>query len=342
MPDPRFFPAPQPVPVGVLAEQLGAELADGEHGDRLVKGLSALSSAGSDDLSFLHNPKYVADLKATGAGAIILASNMRDKAPAGAALLLSAEPYRAWARATQLFYPAPPVRPGLATDCRIDASATVGDGTRVDAGAVIEAGAQVGARCRVHANAVIGPNVVIGDDCVIGACASLTHCIVGNRVTLLPGARVGQDGFGFAMSARGHEKIVQLGRVIIEDDVEIGANTTVDRGSGPDTVIGAGTKIDNLVQIAHNVVIGRDCVLSGQSGVAGSTRIEKLAALGAQSGIAGHLVVGAGARIGAKSGVMRDVPPGAELFGLPARPLKQFFRLVVLWERQLRARRPGK
>lgn len=338
-PDPRFFAVPEPVPVGDLAERIGAALADPADAGLLIRGVSPLQDAGRSDLSFFENRKYADALAETKAGAVVLAPAMRDRAPRQAALIVSDKPYRAYARATQLLYPPRSIeRSGVAESARVDPTAILGPGSQVDAGAVVEARAEIGARCRIRANAVVGPCVIVGDDCVIGVGASLGHCILGDRVTLHPGVRIGQDGFGFAMSEAGHETVVQLGRAIVEDDVEIGANSTVDRGSGPDTIVGAGSKIDNLVQIGHNVRIGRNCVLVAQSGVAGSSRLADFAIVAAQAGVAGHLRIGAGARIAAQSGVMRDVPAGASVCGAPARPVKQFFRLVALWDRQLKKR----
>jgi UDP-3-O-[3-hydroxymyristoyl] glucosamine N-acyltransferase len=177
---------------------------------------------------------------------------------------------------------------------------------------------------------VIAQNVEIGDQSVIGANASISHALIGANVRIYPGVRIGQDGFGFAIDPAGHVKVPQLGRVIIGDSVEIGANTTIDRGAGPDTHIGQGSWIDNLVQIGHNVKIGRGCVIIAQTGVAGSTVLEDYAVLAAQVGVAGHLTIGMGARIGAQSGVMRDVAAGSEVMGAPAMPAKQFMRQVAM------------
>jgi UDP-3-O-[3-hydroxymyristoyl] glucosamine N-acyltransferase len=186
---------------------------------------------------------------------------------------------------------------------------------------------------------VIGPGVVLGEDCIVGACASITHSIVGKRVNIYPGVRIGQDGFGFAMGPQGHAKVPQLGRVIIQDDVEIGANTTIDRGAGPDTIIGSGTKIDNLVQIGHNVQLGRGCVIVAQVGISGSTRLGDFVAVGGQAGLTGHLHIGAGARIAGQSGVMRDIEPGGTVGGSPAVPMADWLRQSALIGQMARKKR---
>jgi UDP-3-O-[3-hydroxymyristoyl] glucosamine N-acyltransferase len=198
---------------------------------------------------------------------------------------------------------------------------------------VIERAVRLGHRCRIGANTVIAAGVEIGDDCRIAANVTLSHCLIGARVVLHPGVRIGQEGFGFAPDPKGPIKVPQLGRVVIGDDVDIGANTTIDRGSGHDTVIGAGSMIDNLVQIGHNVVLGRCCILAGQVGISGSTRLDDFVMVGGQGGLAGHLHIGSGARIAAKSGLMRDVPAGETVCGSPAVPLSEFMRQTAVLQR---------
>lgn len=331
MADARFFAAAGPFRLGELATLLGAT-AEGDK-ERVLRDVAPLDQAGPDDLSFLDNRKYVDSFARSLAGATIVHPSLAAKAPSGMALLLSEHPYKAYARAAALFYPEPPPRPGVAPSATIDPTAKLGEGCAVGPNVVIEGRAEIGRRCRIGPNTVIGAGVVIGDDTRVGANVTLSHCYIGSRVTLYPGVRIGQDGFGFAPDPKGHVKVPQLGRVIVEDDVEIGANSTIDRGAGPDTVIGAGTMIDNLVQIGHNVTIGRGCVLVAQAGISGSTKLGDFVMAGGQAGLAGHLNIGAGARIAAKSGVMRDIPAGATYCGSPAVPVTEFFKQVAALQR---------
>lgn len=329
MADPRFFSVAGPFTLARLAEISGAEVAAGADLAAEFRDVAALETAGAGEISFLDNRKYIAAFESSRAGAAIIPPDLADKAPAGMALLLAKDPYRAYAKVAQAFHPRPAPVPGIAASAVIDPSAILGEGCQVDPNAVIGAGAEIGTRCRIGANVVIGHGVVLGDDCLIGANATVQFAIIGSRVNIYPGARIGQDGFGFAMGAQGHLKVPQLGRVMIGDDVEIGANTTIDRGAGPDTVIGVGCMIDNLVQIGHNVQLGRGCVIVAQVGISGSTRFGDFVAAGGQSGFAGHLKIGAGAKIAAQGGVIGDIDAGATVGGTPAISRIEWLRQVA-------------
>jgi UDP-3-O-[3-hydroxymyristoyl] glucosamine N-acyltransferase len=341
MADPRFFQRAGPHSLAALAALSGARLAGPADGGRLMADVAPLETAGPDDLTFLDNRKYTDAFMASRAGAAFVTEAMAQRAPAGMVLLVSREPYKAFARAVQAFYPQAAVVPGRAPSAAIDPTASVPDDCAIAANVVIGAACRLGARCEIGANTVIGPAVELGDDCRIAANVTLSHCLIGARVVLHPGVRIGQAGFGFAPDAGGPIKIPQLGRVVVGDDVDIGANTTIDRGSGHDTVIGPGTMIDNLVQVGHNVVLGRGCILAAQVGISGSTKFGDFVMAGGQAGFAGHLTIGSGARIAGTAGVMRDVEPGATVIGSPAVPAVAFWRQVAMIQRLARKKDGG-
>ena len=338
MADPRFFRVAGSFTLKQLAEIAGAEMVAGAGEDSVFTDVAPLASAGPDQISFLDNKRYVRVFANSRAGACLVDPAHAAKAPPTMAPLLSKDPYESYARVAQAFYPDPALEPQLAAGATIDPTARIGEGSRIDEGAVIGARVEIGVGCHVGAGAVIGEGVVIGEDTVIGPLASLSHCIIGARVLLHPGARIGQRGFGFAMASSGHVKVPQLGRVIVHDDVEIGANSTIDRGTGPDTVIGPGCMIDNLVQIGHNVQLGRGCVVVAQAGISGSTVLDDFVVVAAQAGLTGHLKIGKGVQIAAQSGVMRDVEAGLRICGAPAVPVRQFFRQVATLQRLAEAK----
>ena len=332
--DPRFFQRAGPYTVSALAEAAGCA----SQSDRLLNGVAPLQLAGPEHVSFLDNRQYAPLLDTTRAGAVIVHPNFASRVPAGSVAIVTAEPYLAWARVASLFYPLPPANPGVHPSAAVDPSAVVDPSAEIGPMAVVGAGATIGASCRIGPGAVIGASVQMGPHCRVGALASISHAILGARVYVYPGARIGQEGFGFAVGPTGFVTVPQLGLVRLEDDVEIGANSCIDRGSTQDTVIGAGSRLDNLVQIGHNVQLGRCCIVVSQAGISGSTVLEDFVVVAAQAGLIGHLRIGAKARIGAQSGVMRNVEAGADVLGAPAIPVREFFRNVAVL-RKLAARR---
>jgi UDP-3-O-[3-hydroxymyristoyl] glucosamine N-acyltransferase len=341
--DPRFFQRSGPHSVADIARCLGAELAGIALPERMISGLAPLQTAGPADLSFLDNRRYAAHLAATNAGAVIIHPEFLARVPAGTVAIVTPEPYAGWAKASTLFHPPSAAQAGVHPAAIVHPQAVIDPAAEIGPGAVIGAGAEIGAGSIIGALAVIGAGVVIGRACQVHAQATVSHAILGDHVVVYPGARIGQDGFGFAITQTGAVPVRQLGRVIIGDGAEIGANSTIDRGSAQDTVIGAGVHIDNLVQIGHNVNIGKGTVIVAQAGVSGSTIIGERVIIAAQAGLTGHLNIGNGARIGAQAGVMADLEAGAEVVGSPAQPLRAFFREVATLRKLVQAgRKPTK
>jgi UDP-3-O-[3-hydroxymyristoyl] glucosamine N-acyltransferase len=337
--DPRFFRRVGPHTLAAVVDAAGTDDAGVEAPPRrlMLHGIAPLTTATGEDVSFcLNNRKYLPALAATRAAAVIVHMDMKDAVPATTVAIVTSDPLVAWAKVAALFHPQPPVRPGIHPSAVVAASARIDPTTEVGPLAVIGENVVIGPRGRIGAMAVIGDGVEIGWDVRIGTHASVSHALIGDRVYIYPGVRIGQDGFGFAVTPAGFHTVPQLGRVRIEDDVEVGANSTIDRGTLEDTVIGAGSRIDNLVQIGHNVQVGKACVIVAQAGVSGSTVLEDQVVLAGQVGLAGHLRIGTGSRIGAKAGVMADVPPRSDLLGAPAQPVKTFFKEIATIRRWVR------
>lgn len=341
MADNRFFDKIDGLTLAQIAEAADVVLPEGADKSRVFNDVADLKSASKDDVSWAFIPKVREDLKNTKAGAVIVPEKFVSNVPDGCIALVAKDAHRSYGLLAQAFYPAN-VQAFIHPSAVIDPTAKIGEGCRVDAGAVIGENVQLGDRCHIGANAVIGRGVQMGNDCIVGATATVSHCIAGHKVYIYAGAHIGQDGFGFAMSPQfGPTKVPQLGRVIIGNDVEIGSCTTVDRGAMGDTVIGDGTRIDNLVQVAHNVKLGRCNVMVSQVGIAGSCEFGDFVVAGGQAGFAGHLKIGTGAQIAAQSGMMADIAPGETVMGSPAMPHKEFMR-QVLAVRNLTKKKEGK
>ena len=321
---------------GLTARQI-ADLSGGElvgNDEIVVAGVAPLDRAGPDDLSFLAAARYLPNFHDSRAGVVLIAPDFQNEEPGPRTRIVVRSPHRALARVL------PALVPWAAPAWGIHPRASIGRGARwlgriaVGEAACIGHDAQFGAGCVIGPHAVIGDGARLGNDCRIGTHAVVESGVVlGHRVVLNAGARVGTPGFGYVGGESGHDRIPDVGACVLEDDVEIGANTTVDRGGMGDTVIGAGTKIDNLVQVAHNVRVGRRCLIMAQVGLAGSTVIEDDVILAGQAGLAGHLTVGQGARVAAQSGVIGDIPSGATVSGYPARSHRDVLRQAAALKR---------
>jgi UDP-3-O-[3-hydroxymyristoyl] glucosamine N-acyltransferase len=333
--DSRFYRRQGPFSVAEVATLVGAPCPGSK---AMISGVAPLQCAGASDISFLDSARYERLLHDTCAGAVIVEPTLADRVPEGAVPIVTPSAAEAWAKVVRLFHPLAPLKPGRDPTAYVAPCAQVDDTAEIGPFAYVGEGVHVGANCRVGAQVVLQEGVAIEQDCRIGAGCVISHAVIGAGSCLAPGVRIGQDGFGLARTRHGLRTVPHLGRVVIGADVEIGAGCTIDRGSLGDTVIGDGCRLDNLVHIAHNVELGRCCVLVAQVGIAGSTVLEDFVQVGGQSAIAGHLHIGAGAQIAGKSGVMSDLEPGAIVFGTPAQPKTQAFRQIA-WLKRMSSRR---
>jgi UDP-3-O-[3-hydroxymyristoyl] glucosamine N-acyltransferase len=336
-PDPRFFETLGPLGLGALAELTGAA-AGPAAADLTIEAAGVLTRADAASVAFFSDRKLAAAAAATAAGACFVSEKDKAHLSHRCAALVTPAPHAAWAIAAGRLHRSKrldPADPPRHPSALIEEQASIGHGV------VIGAGVQIGAGTEIGPHAVIGPGVAIGRGCRIGAGAVIGVALIGDGVVIGPGVVIGEAGFGVTVGPKGLMDVPQLGRVIIQDNVSIGPQTCVDRGAFDDTTIGENTKIDNLVQIAHNVVIGRNCVIAGHCGLSGSAVVGDGVQMGGRVGLADHVTIGSGARLAAAAGVMHDVPPGETWSGIPAVPYKQFFREVA-WLQKAAARKDRK
>ena len=342
MTEPMFFKPGSGLSVSEIVALTAAVPRDGAKLDRRVSDVAALDRAGPGDLVFFDKVKLAADLAETQAGVCLTTERLAAQVPAHITVLRCADPYHAFIAVARTLFP-DSMRPsslfegnGVSAGAFVHPSARIEPAVTIDPGAVVGPRAEIGSGTVIAAGATIGPDVRIGRDCNIGTGASIAHSLIGDRVIIHSGTAIGSDGFGYRPSKKGHQKIPQLGRVIIQDDVEIGTNSTIDRGGIRDTVIGEGSKIDNLVHIGHNVLIGRHCLLAGQVGISGSVTIGDFAVFGGKVGVSDNLTIGEGAAFAGGTIVLTDVPATERWGGYPAIPVREWMRGVVLLRRLVR------
>jgi UDP-3-O-[3-hydroxymyristoyl] glucosamine N-acyltransferase len=338
MPDRRFFEHRGPVSLADLAKAAGFTVPDPGSAGCMIDVASPLSKAGGGAISFLSDRRYLSDLKGTQAAAVLLSEAFADQVPQGCLVVTTREAQAAWSRAAAILHPAIT----LTNDRAVHPDARLEEDVYLAPGAIVGQGAMIGAGTRIGANTVIGPGVAIGRDCSIGANATIEFALVGDRVQISAGAVIGSAGFGVAAGAAGLIDVPQLGRVILQDRVSIGANTTIDRGAWEDTVIGENTKLDNQIQIGHNVVMGRNCVMAAHCGISGSVVFGDNVQCGGDVGVKDHVKIGNNVQLAARSGVMRDIADGEIVGGAPAQPIKEWMREIAWVRNQVLAERDAK
>jgi UDP-3-O-[3-hydroxymyristoyl] glucosamine N-acyltransferase len=340
--DPAFYRSRGPFSISQI-ERLARCRFEGRDDARttLVYDVSALDAAGLGQAAYCERPKFISQLKASQATVCFVPAAMAREVPAHVLALVTTTPQLSFCALADALYPDAGLlwdseRPPLTS---VDSSARIGTGAMVAPGCFIGADVEIGANCVIGPGSVLGRGVKLGAGCWVGAQVTIAYAFLGDRVRIMAGTRVGSDGFGYAPGPRGLIKVPQLGRVIVQDDVEIGANCTIDRGALSDTVIGEGTKLDNMVHVAHNVMIGRHCVIAAQSGISGSSRIGDFVMMGGQTGVADHVTIGDKSQIAGRGGITRDLAGGQVYGGFPARPVRQWRREVAAVARLAKSKR---
>jgi UDP-3-O-[3-hydroxymyristoyl] glucosamine N-acyltransferase len=334
-PDPRFYETLGPLALGDLAEAVGASLVDPAAADRPIQTVASLDLADPQSISFCASAEHLDALATSSAGACFVVPALAGAVPQGCAAVVTPLPQAAMAAASDRLVR---IRRHLAEGPSIHPGAELEEGVLLGPGVVIGEGAQIGRGTWIGAGTVIGPGVSIGRDGSVGVRAVVGFALIGDRVRIHAGAVIGEPGFGAAAGPRGIVDLPQLGRVILQDGVTVGANTCIDRGAFGDTVVGENTKIDNMVQIAHNVTVGRNCLMAAFTGISGSSVVEDGCIFGGRAGVSDHLVIGRGARIASAAGVMKNIPHGESWGGIPARPVKLWLRETALLARLARRR----
>lgn len=333
MADTRFYNIRANVTLAQAAEVTSALLTDATKQNEKIANIATISSAGAEDICFFYDRKNKDKAAQIKAKACVTTEALKQFLPENVAVLICEDPKMAFIKLNEFMYAPKAEQTGIDASAKIAASAKIGTNCSIGANVVIGENVEIGANCTIEPNVVISEGCKIGNNCRIGNNASIAYSIIGNNCYIYTGARLGQDGFGFQLINGQHHRIPQLGRLIVGNDVEIGANTCIDRGALDDTVIGDGSRIDNLVQIAHNDVLGHGCVIVSQVGIAGSCTLGDYVVLGGQVGLADHLNIGSGAQVAAQSGAMRDIEAGAVVMGTPCVPFKDYMRQVAFLQK---------
>ena len=329
MADKRFFHNKGPIKLSHIVKLCGVTNDLTNDLDKLVYDVSSLNDANEGHLSFMDNKKLINDFVGSKASFCLVNSKYLEFIPKKMIPLVCTNPYKSFAILAKEFYPPTLQKSYISKNANISSKSNIGDNSIINSGVYIDSNVSIGSNSFIGSNTSINEGVIIGENTRIESNVTLSHCIIGNNVKILPGVRIGQDGFGFVPDSNGHIDIPQLGRVLVGDDVLIGANTAIDRGSGPDTIIGSGCRIDNLVHIAHNVILGKSCIVAGQVGIAGSTHVGENVMIAGQVGISGHLNIGAGSRFAVRTGIINDVPNNSVYGGFPGTPVRDWHRQTL-------------